>query len=123
MDVVMLSRLQFAAATLFCLAASTSAAARYANGAVWMLWEPAVFGLFLLLGTVWCTVCPLSSAGRAVQRRFSLDRPPPAWILRTGSWLSAAAFVLILWSEEFFHMAENPFPTGVMLFGLMPREE
>ena len=53
------------------LAAGTSAIARYANGAVWMLWEPAVFGLFLLVGSLWCTVCPLSSAGRAIQRRFS----------------------------------------------------
>ena len=102
-----------------CLAAATTATAEAANNLVWMLWEPAVFGLFLLVGTIWCTVCPLSSSGRAVQRWFSLDKPPPAWILRAGSWLSAACFVLILWSEEFFHMAENPFPTGIMLLALI----
>lgn len=102
-----------------CLAAGRSAAAESANAAVWMLWEPAVFGLFLLVGSVWCTVCPLSSGGLAVQRWFSLDRPPPAWILRAGSWLSAAGFVLILWSEEFFHMAATPFPTGVLLLALI----
>jgi CRP-like cAMP-binding protein len=104
---------------LICFAASRSAAADSANAAVWMLWEPAVFGLFLLVGTVWCTVCPLSSSGRAIQGWFSLDRPPPAWILQTGSWLSAAGFVLILWSEEFFGMAENPFPTGILLLALI----
>ncbi len=102
-----------------CLAAAHSVAAGSANAAVWMFWEPAVFGLFLLVGSVWCTVCPLSSGGRAVQRWFSLDRPPPAWILRTGTWLSAAGFVLILWSEEFFDMAENPFPTGILLLALI----
>jgi len=109
----------FIATAAICLSAGRSVAAQSANATVWMLWEPAVFGLFLLVGTVWCTVCPLSSGGRAVQRWFSLDRPPPAWILRTGSWLSAAGFVLILWSEEFYHMAENPFPTGVLLVALI----
>jgi len=109
----------FIAMTVVCLAASRTAVAASANDLVWMLWEPAVFGLFLLVGTVWCTVCPLSSSGRAVQRWFSVGKPPPAWILRTGSWLSAAGLVLILWSEEFFHMAANPLPTGIMLLGLI----
>lgn len=109
----------FIAMAVICLAAGRSLAAQAANASVWMIWEPVVFGLFLLVGSVWCTVCPLSSGGRAVQRWFSLDRPPPAWILRTGSWLSAAGFVLILWSEEFFHMTDNPFPTGVLLFALI----
>jgi polyferredoxin len=109
----------FAVVTLLCLAAGGSAVARYANGAVWMLWEPAVFGLFLLVGSIWCTVCPLSSTGRAIQRRVSLDRPPPPWILRAGTWLSAAGLVLILWSEEFFHMATTPFATGGLLVALV----
>jgi len=109
----------FVGIAIVCLAAAHSVAAESANAAVWMLWEPAVFGLFLLFGSVWCTVCPLSSGGRAVQRWFSLGRPPPAWILRAGTWLSAAGFVLILWSEEFFDMAGNPFPTGVLLLALI----
>jgi len=109
----------FLAMTAVCLGAAHTTTAVLSNNTVWMLWEPAVFGLFLLLGTVWCTVCPLSSGGRAVQRWVSLDRPPPAWILRAGTWLSAGAFVLILWSEEFFHMTANPLPTGFLLLGLM----
>lgn len=109
----------FVAVAAVCLVATGSAAARTANGAVWMLWEPVVFGLFLLVGSLWCTVCPLSSGGRAVQRVFSLGRPPPPWILRVGTWLSAAGLVLILWSEEFFDMAVTPFATGIMLLALM----
>jgi CRP-like cAMP-binding protein/polyferredoxin len=109
----------FAVAAVACLFAGRSLLAQTANGAVWMLWEPAVFGLFLLVGSVWCTVCPLSSSGRAVQRLFSLRRPPPPWILRAGTWLSAAGFVLILWSEEFFHMFTTPPATGVLLVALV----
>jgi CRP-like cAMP-binding protein/polyferredoxin len=109
----------FVAAALVCLFASGSVAARAANGAVWMVWEPVVFGLFLLVGSLWCTVCPLSTGGRAVQRLFSLDRPPPPWILRAGTLLSAAGLVLILWSEEFFHMFTTPFATGTLLLALI----
>ena len=109
----------FGVAAVVCLAAGRSLLAQTANGAVWMLWEPAVFGLFLLVGSLWCTVCPLSSSGRAVQRLFSLDRPPPPWILRAGTWLSAAGLVLILWSEEFFHMSTTPRATGFLLVGLV----
>jgi CRP-like cAMP-binding protein len=111
--------LGFIAAAAVCLTASGSVVARIANGAVWKLWEPVVFGLFLLVGSLWCTVCPLSSGGRAIQRWFSLDRPPPPWILRTGTLLSAAGLVLILWSEEFFHMFTTPFATGIMLLALI----
>ena len=111
--------LGFIAAAVVCIAAGESLVARIANGAVWQLWEPVVFGLFLLVGSLWCTVCPLSSGGRAVQRWFSLDRPPPPWILRAGTMLSAAGLVLILWSEEFFHMFTTPFATGILLIALI----
>lgn len=109
----------FLTAMVACLFASASTTSRWANGAVWMLWEPVVFGLFLLVGSLWCTVCPLSNGGRMVQRFFALDRPPPAWLLRIGTWLSAVGLVLILWSEEFFHMARNPRATGVLLLALI----
>jgi CRP-like cAMP-binding protein/polyferredoxin len=109
----------FITTALICIVAARTPVAAAANASVWTVWEPVVFALFLLLGTIWCTVCPLSSGGRAVQRFFSLDRPPPAWILRAGSWLSAFAFVLVLWSEEFFHMTRNPLPTGLLLLGLI----
>jgi len=109
----------FTGAAVVCLTMGESLAARTANASVWMLWEPVVFGLFLLVGSLWCTVCPLSAIGRLVQRFTTFERPPPAWILRSGSWLSAAGFVLILWSEEFFHMAAFPPATGVLLIALV----
>jgi CRP-like cAMP-binding protein/polyferredoxin len=109
----------FLAQAVLCLAAGGTPAGRVASGLVWWVWEPAVFALFLLLGSVWCTVCPLSSSGRLVQRLFSLERPPPAVLQRAGTWLSAGGFVLILWSEEVFHMVTRPFATGVLLVALV----
>jgi polyferredoxin len=102
-----------------CLTSGSSVAARVANGTVWVAWEPVVFGLFLLVGSLWCTVCPLSSTGRLAQRFLGLEQPPPAKILRAGGWLSAAGLVLILWSEEYFHMVTTPFATGILLVALV----
>jgi len=100
-------------------AAGQSLAARLTNGFVWSIWEPAVFALFLLAGRVWCTVCPLSTAGRLAQRVVCLDRPPPVWAKQSGLWLGIGGFLLIIWSEQVFHMTGAPLATAVMLSGLI----
>ncbi len=109
----------FLAIALICLGPPSSPVVRTANGLVWSLWEPVVFGLFLLIGSLWCTVCPLSSTGRLVQRRLSLGLRPPAWMVAAGAWLSAIGFVLILGTEQGFHMASSPFPTSMLLMVLV----
>jgi len=111
--------LSFAAVIGACLIAPMSAVAAVGNGFIWWGWEPAVFALFLLVGPVWCTVCPLSSAGRLAQRLVALSRPPPHWIKVSGVWISTLGFFLILWVEQVFHMTGRAFPTGVMLLTLI----
>jgi transcriptional regulator with AAA-type ATPase domain len=111
----------FAAVVLAGLWLPTSAVARAGNAFVWNLWEPAVFGAFLFVGAVWCTVCPLSLAGRSVHRigGISLQRPPPAWLKRVGGWLAATAFAVVLWIEHTFNSVAQPFATGALLLGLV----
>jgi transcriptional regulator with AAA-type ATPase domain len=109
----------FAAVILRCLLAGETIAGRLANASIWSLWEPVIIVLFLFVGHVWCTVCPLSSAGTLIQRLGSLGRSPPAWAKKYGGWFMLAGFFLIVWSERIFHMLERPFPSGVMLATLM----
>jgi transcriptional regulator with AAA-type ATPase domain len=109
----------FLAVIALCLTAATTTPAQLANGAIWSLWEPLVFASFLLAGPVWCTVCPLSSVGRAAQRAGSLGRPPPAWVRRHGPWLAVAGFALIVWSERVFAMTVQPLGSGVLLLALL----
>jgi transcriptional regulator with AAA-type ATPase domain len=111
--------LGFVAVIALCLTAATTAPARLANGAIWSLWEPLVFASFLLAGPVWCTVCPLSSMGRAAQRAGSLGRAPPAWVRRHGPWLAVAGFAVIVWSERVFAMTSRPFGSAVLLLALL----
>jgi len=109
----------FAAAVIACLVAADTIVGRTANRAVWAVWEPAVFGLFLAVGAMWCTVCPLSTFGRWVQRRVGRDRSPPAWLLRWAPPAAIVGFAVILWSENVFDMRHVPAATAVMLVGLV----
>ncbi len=111
--------LGFAGVAALCLALPASASARAANGLVWWAWEPLVFALFLFAGPLWCTVCPLSGAGRAVQGLFGLQRQQPAWIVRFGPVLSVVGFALIVWAERAFHMGAHPRATSFLLISLV----
>jgi CRP-like cAMP-binding protein/polyferredoxin len=111
--------LGFAAVILLCFLAPSSMIGKTANAAIWAVWEPAVFGLFLLVGPVWCTVCPLSTAGRAVKRVMERRRPPPEWMVRSGPWLAIVGFIVIVWSERVFTMTENPVGSAILLAALV----
>ncbi len=109
----------FLAVIVLGLAAAGSAAARTANGLIWSLWEPAVFALFLVAGPLWCTVCPLSTAGRLAQRLGCLGRPLPAWLKSRGVWLGAAGLLFILWVERAGGMLQRPAASALLLLGLL----
>jgi CRP-like cAMP-binding protein/polyferredoxin len=109
----------FCAVIGLCLAAGESRLGRLANGFIWSAWEPMVFALFLLVGSVWCTVCPLSTAGRLMQRCFSLKRAAPSWSRSHGPWLAAFGFLLIVWIELRFDAVANPLASGLLLLGLI----
>lgn len=111
--------LGFAAVVVVGLALPATIAARSANALIWAAWEPVVFSLFLLAGPVWCAVCPLSVAGRLVQRRWGLRRPPPGWIVDHGPWMTVAGFAVIVWVERAYHMTGRPQAAALLLGGLV----
>ncbi len=106
----------FLVAITLCIAAGSTVAGRFANGFVWSVWEPAVFAGFLLGGALWCTVCPLSTAGRVAKKLAQRKRSPPAWIGGSAAAaLPVIGFFAILWVEWVFHMKEVPFGSGILL--------
>ena len=109
----------FGAVIALCLAATSTPAGRVANTAIWSLWEPVVFGLFFVIGPIWCTICPLSTAARFAKRLGSLERQPPAWLVKHGPWLAIIGFALIIWVERVFNSAENPVASGILLISLV----
>jgi transcriptional regulator with AAA-type ATPase domain/polyferredoxin len=109
----------FAAVIVLCLASAASVFGRTANTAIWSLWEPVVFGLFFLVGPVWCTICPLSTAARWAKKLHHSKRPPPEWLVRHGPWMAIVGFALIIWVERVFNSAENPMASGLLLLSLV----
>jgi polyferredoxin len=109
----------FAAVIVLCLGFAGTWLGRVANAGIWSVWEPTVFALFLLVGPVWCTVCPLSTAARLAKGIGSRDRPPPGWMVRHGPWLAIVGFVFIIWVERVFHSVANPVASGLLLLGLV----
>jgi transcriptional regulator with AAA-type ATPase domain len=109
----------FVAVIALCLVSASSLAGRAANTAIWSLWEPTVFALFFLVGPVWCTVCPLSTAARWTKKLRQSKTPPPDWLIRHGPWLAIVGFALIIWVERVFNSAENPIASGFLLLSLI----
>lgn len=68
---------------------------RIANALIWGLWEPGLFVVFLFVGRVWCTVCPLSTTGRLAARVKSFGVAPGAWLKNYSSWFIIAGFLLL----------------------------
>jgi PAS domain S-box-containing protein len=89
------------------------------NGLVWGAWWVFLVLGFLLIGRVWCTVCPLSTAGRIANRIWSLAKSPPGFIKNSSPFLIPIGFVCIIWFEQIFHMTTNPIPTGFLLISLI----
>lgn len=109
----------FLAVIALCFVSASSIIGRAANTAIWSMWEPAVFALFFLVGPVWCTVCPLSTAARWSKRLHRSKRPPPEWLIRHGPWMAIVGFALIIWVERVFNSAENPVASGLLLLSLL----
>ncbi len=89
------------------------------NDLVWGAWWVFLVIGFLLIGRVWCTVCPLSTAGRIASRIWSLAKSPPDYIKNSSPFLIPIGFVGIIWCEQIFHMTINPKPTGFLLVALI----
>jgi transcriptional regulator with AAA-type ATPase domain len=94
-------------------------AAVIGNDLVWGAWWVFLVLGFLLIGRVWCTVCPLSTAGRIAHRIWSLAKSPPEFIKKSSPFLIPIGFVVIIWCEQIFHMTINPRPTGFLLIVLI----
>lgn len=81
----------------------------------WLVWFPVLPLSALLLGRVWCGVCPIAGFGDLAAKVKSLGRPLPRWLKRGDLWLLIGSFVFLDFVEEFFAVADAPAATAVLL--------
>lgn len=108
----------FAGITAACLLAPRGHLGHWANLLVWAVWWPVLIVSFVLLGRVWCAVCPLSSTAGLVQRLVGREWKPPEHLKFSGPLLALLGFIGIISVEHFTHMGERPTATAFLLIGL-----
>ncbi len=109
----------FAVIILFSLTKADTEVGHIANSLIWGLWWPVLIIIFLFLGRLWCTVCPLATAGRLACGIKNSNRSPSNWLKKYSGWLIPLGFLTILWVEHTFSMTEHPSASGILLLSLM----
>ncbi|MHB1739351.1 MAG: 4Fe-4S binding protein [Actinomycetes bacterium] len=102
----------------------------FATAITWYIWFCLVFVLMVTVGRGWCAMCPFGGFGEWVQRHTFWRRTqralglgwklPESWA-GYGFLISAAAFVLLTYIEEFFNIAGpgTPADTSWMVVGIV----
>ncbi len=81
----------------------------------WLVWFPLLPISALLLGRIWCGVCPIAGIGDLVAKIKRYNLPAPKFLKRLDFWMVALSFVILDYTEEFFAVAERPWATGMLL--------
>jgi len=88
---------------------------------VWGLWWPGMMVLTILLGRIWCTVCPMELVSQTtwrLGRRLGLARMPmPRWV-RAG-WIALLGYVILLLLVAGFALHRVPALTAWVLLALI----
>jgi len=88
------------------------------NTVIWGVWWPS-FIILLLVGRLWCSICPLSTAATISKKIAALKLKPPAWLKKYSFLIIPLGFVVILSIEYLFHMVVRPVAAGIFLLSLI----
>jgi transcriptional regulator with AAA-type ATPase domain len=105
----------FAGLLYFCFFGPKEAERNVATVLVWSVWWPALVLSFLLLGRVWCAICPMALAGTTAQKVKNFKWRVPEWLKSHDMLIVGAGFFLIIWVEEVTGMRQSPLATGILL--------
>lgn len=86
---------------------------------VWTFWWALLPFSFILIGRLWCAVCPFAWISDFVQKHFGKQGRVPVWLAKYSFWIVDGTFLFITWFDRVFGMTERPFVTGLVFFGLL----
>jgi len=85
----------------------------------WIVWWPLLAISYLIIGRVWCAVCPMGAMSDILHRKIGLNLKAP--MLFKKRWLVAVllgiAILYQAWIEEVTRAAVSPLITGFILWG------
>lgn len=85
---------------------------------VWTFWWALLPFSFVLVGRLWCAVCPFALISDFVQKHFGRQKKIPPWLGKYSYWIVDLIFIFITWFDRVFGMTEHPALTGMIFLGL-----
>lgn len=83
----------------------------------WIVWWPLLAVSYLLLGRIWCAVCPMGALSDLAHRKVGLNRKAPKILKKR--WLVAVLLAMAIfyqaWIEEVTRASYSPVFTGLIL--------
>lgn len=90
----------------------------FGTALTWILWWPLIPLIFVLVGRLWCAICPFATVNDFVQKFVGLKLRAPIFLKKYGIWIIDAVFIMITWSDHVFGMVESPLNSAVVLLGI-----
>ncbi|MEK7171395.1 MAG: 4Fe-4S binding protein [Patescibacteria group bacterium] len=85
----------------------------------WTFWWALLPLSFILVGRIWCAICPFAWISDLAQKYFGKFKRPPGWLVKYSFWIVDAIFLLITWFDRVYGMTQRPFITGLVFVGLL----
>jgi len=86
----------------------------------WMLWWLLLPFSFILLGRIWCGICPLGAASDAIHKVLPYKRRMPGkFLTKGGVWVAGLSFFLFAWAGTVWHFDDAPRLTAIIFVSLL----
>lgn len=82
----------------------------------WTIWWAGVIFTFVLVGRVWCLMCPFGAVTDWVNRAVKPLRRMPRWL--RNLWLANGLFLLLTWLDGYYGVVSNPRLTAWILIAM-----
>lgn len=84
---------------------------------IWTVWWAGIIFTFVLVGRLWCFMCPVGAVSEWSSRFFKPQRLLPAKLQNV--WLANLMFILLTWLDIQIGVVRNPIVTGSILIGVL----
>ena len=84
---------------------------------IWTIWWAGIIFTFVLVGRMWCFMCPVGALSEWTSRVFKPHRAFPAKF--QNLWLANFMFILLTWLDIQIGIVRSPIITGSLMIGII----
>lgn len=88
-------------------------ATNLATKLTWILWWPGIIFTFILVGRLWCVLCPFGTLNEAAAKAARSERIFPKAL--RNLWLATLLFVVLTWADEQLGIIRSPQMTAWLI--------